>query len=391
MIVRSHWRALLESTLARRNVLWLQGVRRIGKTTLCRSLDAHEYFDCELPSHRRVLNEPESFLRGVRGRVVIADEVHRLEQPAELLKIAADHFPDVRIIATGSSTLGASARFKDTLTGRKADVWLTPMSDRDCEAFGQTDLTHRCVRGGLPAHFQAPEVPERDFGEWLDAYWAKDIQELFRLERRHSFLRFTELLLANSSGIFEATRYARPCEISRQTVTNYLAVLEATFVAHVVRPFSTHRPTEIVSAPKVYGFDTGFICWQRGWSQLRREDLGQLWEHIVLNELHAELQRRDVHYWRDKAGHEVDFVLPVRGGHPIAIECKRTAEDTDLAGLRAFRRAYPEGRNYLVATDVDRAFVRMVDGHEVRCVGLRDLIEGLRHGEGRSAAAQGQV
>ena len=51
-----------------------------------------------------------------------------------------------------------------------------------------------------------------------------------------------------------------PCEVSRTTISNYLKALEATFVAHVVRPFSTHRPTEIVSAPKVYGFDTGFVA-----------------------------------------------------------------------------------------------------------------------------------
>jgi predicted AAA+ superfamily ATPase len=90
----------------------------------------------------------------------------------------------------------------------------------------------------------------------MDAYWAKDIQELFRLERRDSFQRFTELVMAQSGGIFDATRFAGPCEVSRPTITNYLCVLEATFVAHVIRPFSTRRPTEIVAAPKVYGFDT---------------------------------------------------------------------------------------------------------------------------------------
>ena len=105
--------------------------------------------------------------------------------------------------------------------------------------------------------------------------WAKDIQELFRLERRDSFQRFTELVIAQSGGIFDATRFARPCEVSRPTITNYLRVLEATFVAHVVRPFSSRRPTEIIAAPKVYGFDTGFICYYRGWQDLRMMTLGR--------------------------------------------------------------------------------------------------------------------
>jgi len=98
----------------------------------------------------------------------------------------------------------------------------------------------------------------------MDVYWAKDIQELFRLERRRYLQRFVELIMAQSGGIFEATWFTRPCEVSRSTISNYLAVLEATFVFHVIRPFSTHRPNEIIAAPKVYGFDTGFVCYHRG-------------------------------------------------------------------------------------------------------------------------------
>ena len=77
------------------------------------------------------------------------------------------------------------------------------------------------------------------------------------MERRTAFQRLVELVLARSSGIFEATEFARLCEISRPTVANYLGVLEATTVAHVIGRYSTRRSTEIVAAPKVYGFDTG--------------------------------------------------------------------------------------------------------------------------------------
>lgn len=99
----------------------------------------------------------------------------------------------------------------------------------------------------------------------MDAFWAKDIQELFRLERRYVFQRFAELIMAQSGRMFEASKFADRCEVSRSTITNYLKVLEATYVAHMIRPFSSHKPTEIVSAPKVYGFDTGFVCYHRGW------------------------------------------------------------------------------------------------------------------------------
>lgn len=384
MVHRSYWIDVVEAAWRRRSVLWLAGVRRVGKTFLCQSLDGIEYFDCELPRTRRTMEDPEGFLRARRGRRVVLDEVHRLANPSELLKIAADHFPETPILATGSSTLEATAKFRDTLTGRRETVWLTPMVGADLADFGTLDLAHRLLRGGLPPLFLAGELPEREFQDWVDAYWAKDVQELFRLERRWSFQRFLELLFGQSGGVFEATRFATPCEVSRPTISNYLAALEATFVAHVVRPFSSRRSTEIVAAPKVYGFDTGFVSYYRGWDTLRPDDLGILWEHYVLNEMHGRLQHRGMRYWRNKHGAEVDFVLPRRGEKgPIAIEAKWSAASFDPAGLAAFRRIYPDGPSLLVAADVDSPYSRPCDGFELEVVSLEQLIELLEPFPGR--------
>ncbi len=369
------WLNKLRSAMRAKGVVWLSGVRRSGKTMLCQSLPTALYFDCELPRVRRLLASPEDFLDNLRGKTIILDEIHRLGNPAELLKIAADHFRNIKIIATGSSTLGASSKFRDTLAGRKADLWLTPMTIADGQDLGNTTLEHRLLFGGLPPFFLANKLPEYDFQEWMDAYWAKDIQELFRLERRHSFQRFAELLFVQSGGQFEATRFARDCAVSRTTITNYLAVLEATFVAHVLRPFSSRRTHEIVTAPKVYGFDTGFVCYHRGWDKLRSDDLGFLWEHVVLNELHANLQTRQIHYWRDKRHHEIDFILSLRGKAPIAIECKWVAAAFDPTSLLAFRQSYPQGSNFVVAHDVGDSYKRAYRGIEVEFLNLPALIQ----------------
>lgn len=378
MFHRAYWTRRIEQAWERRSLVWLVGVRRVGKTVLCRSLDDVEYLDCELPSVRRVLDDPESFLRSVQGRRVALDEVHRLADPSELLKIAADHFPDVHVVATGSSTLQATAKFRDTLTGRKEEVWLTPMIETDRESAGGS-IPERLVRGGLPPFFLR-DVSELEVQEWLDAYWAKDVQELFRLERRASFVRFVELVLARSGGIFEATAFAGPTEVSRPTIVNYLDALEVTKVAHVIRPFSTRRSTEIVRAPKVYAFDTGFVRLFRGWDDLRPEDLGLLWEHYVLNELQARSTSSEIRYWRSTKRREVDFVVVRRGRAPIAIECKwRVDGREDLPGLKAFRRAYPKGDTYVVGSNVDRSFDRelLPEDVRVRFVGLEELLVGL--------------
>jgi predicted AAA+ superfamily ATPase len=377
MVYRHFWLEKLEAAWKRRSVLWLSGVRRAGKTFLSQSLPDTEYFDCELPRIRRMLDDPEGFLRDMGKKTIVLDEIHRLENPSEVLKIAADHFRKMKVLATGSSTLGASAKFRDTLAGRKEELWLTPMTTADLEDFSQPDLHHRFLHGGLPPFFLSESLPEREFQEWMDAYWAKDVQELFRLERRQSFQRFAELLMAQSGGIFEATKFARPCEVSRTTIANYLAVLEATFVVHVIRPYSSHRSTEIISAPKVYGFDTGFVCYHRGWHALRRDDMGLLWEHFVLNEMQAHLQSRNIRYWRDKRGHEVDFVLAGRKKPAIAIECKWSATEFEPINLQAFRRRYPHGDNLVVANDVDRSFSRSYGDLRIKFVGLAALVSEL--------------
>jgi predicted AAA+ superfamily ATPase len=376
MKIRTFWLSNIEKKW-RHPVLWISGVRRVGKTFLCQTIPEITYFDCELPRIRRMMSDPEGFLDGLRGKRIVLDEIHRLDDPSEILKIAADHYPDIKVIATGSSTLGASVRFRDTLTGRKSDFWLTPMMSADSTDFGNEDLPHRLLHGGMPPFFMEKDLPEQDFQDWMDAYWAKDILELFRLERRHSFQKFIELLMAQSGGMFEATRFARPCEVSRTTISNYLAVLETTFVMNIIRPFSSHRPTEIISAPKVYGFDTGFVCYYKGWYSLRNEDFGPLWEHYVLNEMHAHLQTRKINYWRDKRGHEVDFVISRRNQPPIAIECKWSASDFDPAGIKAFRRQYDRGDSFVVTNDVDRQYTRSYGNNKITFLDLVGLIRRL--------------
>jgi len=396
MVARSFWIRRIETAWERRSVVWLSGVRRVGKTVLSQTLGDIEYFDCEIPRDRGQMDDPEGFLRSLEGKRVVLDEVHRLAEPSQLLKIAADYHPSVRILATGSSTLQASTRFRDTLTGRKVDVWLTPMMSADLADFSAADLPHRLRRGGLPPFFLAQSLAEREYEEWIDAYWARDIQELFRLERRWSFQRLLELLMASSGGLFEASRLAAPCEIGRTTVSNYLDVLAATHVAHVVKPFSSRRSSEIVSMPRVYGFDTGFVCHFKGWDTLRPGDLGLLWEHYVLNELHAQLAGSGVRicHWRDKRGHEVDFVIVRATGVVAAIECKWAAEEFEPAGLQAFRLRYlaVDGstgcENWVVASDVERPYRRTYRDIEVEFIGLPEL---SARAEGLGCGGTGQT
>jgi len=239
-------------------------VRRVGKTTLAQSIPEARFVNCDLPSATREIEDPERFYHSVSEPVVIFDEVRRLADPSRTLKIGVDAFKHLKLLATGSSTLAATRKFRDSLTGRKRAVHLLPVLERERAAFGVHDLKVRLLRGGLPEPLL---VKERDLGfysEWLDSFYARDVEELFRVGKREAFLRLVQLVLRNSGGVLEATTVARQCGLTRPTVARYLDVLAITHLITTVRPYHRGGRQELLKRRKVYGFDTGFVSFCRG-------------------------------------------------------------------------------------------------------------------------------
>ena len=118
------------------------------------------------------------------------------------------------------------------------------------------------------------------------------------------------------------------------------------------------------------------MCHYRGATTLRPADLDPLWEHLVLNELHAHVGRGAIRYWRTKHGSEVDFVLVRHGRAPVAVECCWSAGDFEHAAMRSFASAYPGGASFVVTADTpdggssERAFGPL----RVTFVSARDLV-----------------
>jgi hypothetical protein len=102
-----------------------------------------------------------------------------------------------------------------------------------------------------------------------------------------------------------------------------------------------------------------------------------MWEHFVLNEIHAATQSRSVYYWRDKQKHELDFIWAPRGHAPLAVECKWAAKEFEPGNLRVFRRDHPKGENVVVAHDVDRPFKRTFDELTVHFENTDGLVKRL--------------
>ena len=354
MIERPLWLERVQQSWAQRSVIWLSGVRRVGKTTIARMLSDAVYLNCDLPSSVRALEDPELFLGSQDANaVLIFDEVHRLDDPSLLLKIAADEYPHLKVLATGSSTLAATRKFSDTLTGRKRAIHLCPVMWEECaETFGIQDLDRRLLHGGLPELLLANDKDAAFLNEWIDSFYARDILELFAIRNRQGFLALFRMLLRQSGGQLDYTQLANLSEMSRVTVKSHIEAMQIAHVIHLLQPFHGGGKREIVSRPKCYAFDTGLVTFEKGWDTIRNDDRGLLWEHLVLDSLRFRHADDAIYYWQDKSHREIDFVIRRSRDQVDVVECKINPDRLDPTPVEAFRALYPAGDNYVVSPAV---------------------------------------
>ena len=365
MIIREAWLARLERAWKEAPIVWLCGVRRSGKTTLAHSLDPDRtlYVNCDIPATEEMVRDPQLFFKNCRQPIVVFDEIHQLKDPSRILKIGADLFPQFKILATGSSTLGASRKFKDTLTGRKRTVHLLPVTVAELAAFHDAPLLKRLYHGGLPPALLADEKAPAFYREWMDSFFARDVQKLFAFRNSEKFNAVFEYIMKQSGGMLEVSRMSSALAVARATIETHLEALEITHAVTLVRPFHGGGRKELVKTPKAYAFDTGFVSFHRGWDPLRPDDYGTLWEHLVLEYLQSKGIEKP-QYWHDHAGKEVDFVIPRDRSTVDAVECKWDPTRFDATSIRLFREYYPEGVNYVVSPQTVPAYSRRISGLE---------------------------
>jgi predicted AAA+ superfamily ATPase len=211
----------------------------------------------------------------------------------------------------------------------------------------------------------------------MDSFYARDVQELFRVEKRTGFLKLLQILMRQSGNLIEITSLAKHSGLSRPTVMNYIDVLQVTRVLALLSPYSAGGRREIIAQKKAYTFDTGFAAFTRGWEDLRTEDCGNLWEHVVLETLLSVVNESKLHFWRDQQQREIDFVIPSGRNGCDVFECKWKAESFETRALKAFRENYANGRNFLVTPEAVEPYNRKFDGLEVTIANashLRQLV-----------------
>lgn len=375
MIKRPYWINKLNMAWSSRPIVWLSGVRRSGKTTLSKMISDASYYNCDLPSVNRQLEDPEFFYHNqAKGSIVILDEIHRINNPDLVLKIGSDEFPHLKILATGSSTLSATKKFRDSLTGRKINLFFPPVLWNEClEDFKTNDINKRLLSGGLPEFLLSGSKNSDLYSEWIDSFYARDIQELFNVRNRNGFLKLLKILFMQSSGLMEVTRLAKASGLSRPTIMSHLEALQVAHAINVVQPFFGSGKKEIIKRPKVYAFDTGFVTFVNGWNEIRDIERGFLWEHLVLDML--KVRFGEVFYWQNKLKQEVDFIIKGTNNLVHAFECKINPEKFDPKALFKFRESYPAGQNYCFSPHIKDPYKRRFGNLETEFISTAEHLK----------------
>jgi hypothetical protein len=317
--------------------LVLTGPRRAGKTWLLRRLFPRaSYFLLEDPDVvARLRADPHGFLEAVETPAIL-DEVQNVPEVFSYVRARIDREPRRagRWLLTGSQEAPLMQRVTESMAGRAAILQLLPLSVRESP---RVTLLH----GGYPEAIARPASRRLWFSSYLQTYLERDVRSVIAVRDLASFRRFLALVASRHGQLLNKSQLAAPLGVSVPTISQWLGVLETTAQILIVPPFYENLGKRLVKSPKLFVLDSGLACHLLGIdtaAELAKSPfLGALFEGFVAAEI-AKRQanagaRRELYYFRDEQGLEVDLVVPRRGGGLSLIECK--AAKTVTPGLAA--------------------------------------------------------
>lgn len=310
-------------------VIVIYGPRRVGKTTLLKKIadgwkGKVKFVDGEDANIQKVLSSKTiQALKGVVGGadLLIVDEAQKISDIGISLKLMVDHFPGLRIIASGSASFSLAQKVGEPLTGRKKTLHLYPLSLRELmEQEGSENhetLTenHLMIFGGYPETFALSDDEKREYlGELVESYLFKDILMMENI-RSPKKLRDLLVLLAFQIGHeVSLSELGNQLDLHKDTVFRYLDLLEKSFVIMNVRGFSRNLRKEVTKSSRYYFYDNGIRnALINNFNVLSlRSDVGALWENFIVMERvkkqHYESLLANNYFWRTYDQQEIDWV-----------------------------------------------------------------------------------
>lgn len=310
----------------------LLGARQTGKTTLLRILlrqysDESVWLNADRPEIRTMLTEASvATLRQLTGgkRLVVIDEAQRIKNIGLTLKLFTDEMPEIQVIASGSSSFELANQINEPLTGRKWEYQLYPVSWSELEnAYGMTDaaqqLETRLVYGMYPEVIVRQGMEREILLSLSGSYLYKDVFEFRGVRKPEILWQLLQALALQLGSEVSYNELSRMLGIDKNTVSNYLDLMEKSYIIFRLMPLSRNLRNEITSNRKIYFYDNGIRnAVLENFSPLKlRTDVGALWENFLVSERLKYRQYRALHgksyFWRTKSRQEIDYVEEADG------------------------------------------------------------------------------
>jgi predicted AAA+ superfamily ATPase len=326
-------------------VVVVTGPRRAGKTTLLRQLfPKAQYVLLEDPDIRgRIRSDPRTFLEELRPPVVL-DEIQNAPELLNYVRTLVDAAPRRmgQWLFTGSQEAPLMQGITESMAGRAAILQLLPFSVTETP---KVSVLH----GGFPEVLARPKSRGVWFASYLQTYLERDVRAITNIRDLVTFRRFLALLASRHGQILNKTDLAAPLGVSVPTISEWLHILEVTGQVMVIPPYFENLGKRLIKSPKIYWGDSGLACdllGIRSEAELQRSPfLGQLFEGFVAAEILKSQAnqgaRRELYFFRDQQGLEVDFLIPRSNAGLWLIECKaeKTVRPTMAGPLLSLRRA----------------------------------------------------
>lgn len=338
--------------LKSKEAIVMYGARQVGKTSLMKYLIENHikenvfYFDLELKNLLDLCNEgPESIYNYLLQKgadekkkiYLLVDEIQYLENPTKFIKILHDHYSNVKLIVSGSSTFNIRKKFRESLVGRTLTFELYPLSFEEFLTFKNkkykltaentkainnelVSLAEEYIKfGGYPRVVLEKSVEKKQvyLFQIINTYVRKDIRDIGNIRNISSFNKLVEVLASQSGQLLNVLELAATLGMNRETVMEYLDLLENTFIIKRITPFHKNLRSELTKNPKIFFLDTGMmhLLWLKEFPKII---LGNAFETFVFLELMKTNKR--IYFWRTTNKQEVDFVISDKRLH--AIEAK---------------------------------------------------------------------
>lgn len=345
--------------LSGKKAIVIMGARQVGKSTLLNQMlgDRSDvlWMNGDEPDIQDLFREMTSTrIRVILGnkKLLVIDEAQRIPDIGLRLKLITDQIPEVQVIATGSSSFELANKVNESLTGRKREFKMFPLTFEEMvrhTSFMEEVrmIPHRMVYGYYPEVVNLPGDERTTLKELSESYLYRDILSLESINKPDKLIRLLKALALQIGSQVSYSEVSNLVGIDSKTVERYVDILEKSFILFRLTSYSRNHRNELKASRKIYFWDLGIRNAIIGnLSQVEsRTDVGELWENFAI----AERMKKNAYkgsfagsyFWRTRGQHEIDY-LEEEDGHLSATEFKWNIRKSSVKCPNSFSSAYPD-------------------------------------------------